>query len=214
MSRRADLCVSVAQLGLDLLSRAQAIGALAVRERQWELVRTIALQPVADHDPDYWGGWIFHAEVMAARANLLRSGAERPAGRNPLVLAQEHALRLASLRRDVVDDDALVTSLCRFDMLAAFSILGVPVGRSRDGAFLAYFASWYQERTDPIVVELIRGGAIRDTVFPHDDSALARAIEAVAANASHMTNAFTGWHGYEAPQIVDFLQRHAPSRSA
>lgn len=203
---RTDLGMAPAQARLETVSRILALGALAVRERQWRVARTLVARRVAAHDADYWDNWLFHGEVSAARGNLLNDPDNR-AGKSPLVIAQEHILRLGCLRPDVdATAEAIITSLCQFDIVYAFVALSTPSGK-RSGPFLANFGRWFAFRTDPIVVELINGGELRDVVFPDDDAELAGAIRSVAENARHFSGLVHGWSGYEAQQIHDFLAR-------
>lgn len=202
---RQDLGVHPAAVHLAVVTRVQAVGALAVRERDWSTARYLVQRPITQADAGYWGTWLFHGEVNAARANLLRDP-ERAAGKSPLVIAQEHIARLSDLRPDIAaDDEEVITSLCQFDILAAFATISFT---ERGDAFLAYFGQWYAQRSDPIVVELIRGGEIREIVFPDDDDTLAAAVRAIAYNASRMAMSINGWRGWSAPEIARFLEAH------
>lgn len=174
------LTIDVHDVRLRLATRAIACGALAVRESQWSVAKSLATVRPAAHDADYWQNWMFYAEVWAARSGLLND--DTRIGLSPLVLAQEHIVRLACLRPDVAaDDEQIITSLCQFDILAAFAALSTPGGK-RTGPFLAQFARWYAARTDPIVVRLVEGGNLRDAVYPEPDDSLANAIRAVGEN--------------------------------
>lgn len=207
---RADLGVEGAAVHLAVIARVQALGALAVRDRQWSMARYLVERQVADHDADYWATWLFHGEVSAARANLM-GDRERPSGKSPLVMAQEHIMRLGALRSDIAaDGDAVITSLCQFDILAAFVTLSVPNDK-RVAGFLAYFGEFWAHRTDPIVVQLIKGGELRAIVFPQDDKALAAAIRVVGYNASRMAMRTNGWDGWSAQPILNFLKDHPRS---
>lgn len=203
--QRVKLGIAAPDVRLRLVVRVLALGALATRERQWPTAKLLALQPVADYDASYWQNWLFHGKVSAARANLLNDGTGH--GKSPLVFAQEQISRLACLRPDLADgNEAIMTSLCQFDMLAAFAAEAAP--HSSDQSFLANFSQWFAARTDPVLVELIDGGDMRDTIFPHDDRMLADAARGVAYNASRMAHFIHGWHGYEDPRITAFLADH------
>lgn len=203
---RRDLGANPAAVQLAVITRAQALGALAVREQDWLTARYLASRPIASSDADYWGAWLFHGEVMASRAKLLRDDARQATGKSPLVIAQEHIVRLSELRPDIAaDDDAVMTSLCQFDILAAFVAIDVT---GRGDAFLAYFGQWFAHRSDPIVVELIRGGEVRNLIFPYDDDALAAALRHIAYNASRVTMSINGWSGWSAQEILRFLEAH------
>lgn len=209
-NNRGDLRVSAPEVHLAVVGRVLALGAMATRERSWRIIRAAAMQPVKDYDPDYWQNWLFHGKVSAARAGLLRDDARPNTGRSPLVIAQEHVLRLACLRPDVTaDDEAVLTSLCQFDMLAAFAALSSPEGK-RVGSFMPNYGEFFASRTDPVVVELIKRGELRDEIFPGSDTDLASAILSVGNGATRMADWLNGWQGYEAQPILDFLATHTP----
>jgi hypothetical protein len=206
-SHNPRLKIDAHDVRLAVITRAIACGALAVRERQWDVAHALATVPPAA-DPGYWQNWLFHGEVDAARAGRLEDAQFPRIGQSPLVFAQEHIVRMECLRPDVVaEDEQVVTSLCQFDILAGFAAVA---GTSRrfDPPYLAQFARWFAERTDPVVVEMIEGGPMRETFFPGDDEELAGALRALAHNASQMAGLIHGWHGYEDQRILDFLVKH------
>ena len=208
---RRDLRIDPADLRFRIVTRAFALGALLTRNKQWSDIRYISDVRVASHDADYWQNWLFHGDVMAARAGF-HQDEEGEGGResykSTLVFAQEHIARLPDLRPDVSPEDELVvTSLCQFSLLTSFVALSTPEGKST-GSFLAHFGRWFAGRTDPMVVALIDGGEIREEIYPHDDQSLSNAIRSVGANARAMSHLLHGWHGYEDPRIIEFLNTH------
>lgn len=203
-SERRDLGVHPAAVHLAVVTRVQALGALAVRERDWTTARYLVQRPITSADADYWGTWLFHGEVHAGRANLLHDN-NRDSSKSPLDFAQEHITRLSDLRPDIVDDDSITSSLCQFDILAAFATISYT---GRGNSFQAYFGRRYAHRSDPIVVELIRGGDIRQIIFADDDDALAAALRAVAFDARRAAAGMNGWQDFEAPEIRSFLDAH------
>lgn len=191
---------------LAVITRAMACGAAAVRERQFEVARALAMVPPAD-DPGYWQNWLFHGEVDAARAGLLADPAFPTGGQSPLVFAQEHIVRLACLRPDIgAEEELVLTSLCQFDMLAGFA--AIAESHRREPPYLAQFARWYATRTDPIVVEMIAGGPLREVFFPEGVEELAAALQVLAYNASRMAAPINGWRGFYDTRILRFLAEH------
>jgi hypothetical protein len=211
---RNDLSIPPAEVYLEIIGRVIGLGALAARERQWGIVRSIATQPTAAHDNDYWATRLFYRAAHASRANLLRDE-QRRQGKNLLVVAQEHVSRLECLRPDIGEDsDTLITSLCQFDILAAVAALSLDVGKSEGGSFfLLWSAEWFTSRTDPVVVELVTGGPTRQVFFPGTDDELAAALEDIAYNARHMAQGIHGWSGFAAQPILRFLAQHQQSDS-
>lgn len=108
---------SAERLFAEVLARARAVGALAVRLRHWSPLRHLMLHDVPDEDVSLFSGWFRYGDVWASRANLYRQDNNLiEGGRRPIRLAAEATVRLAALRPDgIVDEDALVTSICQFD---------------------------------------------------------------------------------------------------
>lgn len=210
---RRDLGTDPADLRFRVVTRSFALGALLTRNSQWSDVRYLSDVRVASHDADYWQNWLFHGDVMAARAGFHHEGDASPGRDNyksTLVFAQEHIARLGELRPDLSpDDEGVVTSLCQFSLLACFVALSTPEGKST-GSCLAHFGRWFAQRTDPVVVALINGGPIRDEIYPEDDQSLADAIRMIGENARGMSHMLHGWHGYEDRRILQFLTDHPP----
>jgi hypothetical protein len=211
---RSMLPISSDDLGLRVVTRIQALGAVATRESRWSTVRELVLQKPAVHDADYWQNWILHGEVMAARAGLLSDPRLGPAGKSPLSIAQEHVLRLSSLRPEVTDsDEAVVTSLCQFDLLDCLIASSAKADRNR-GAWLPNFARWSAERSDPAVVAVIEDADARSAIFPGSDQELADALCAIGEEARRFSFALGGWQGYTDPRIRKFLQQNPPTPPA
>lgn len=209
---RRDLRIAPDDLRFRIVTRVYALGALSVREERWADVRRLVAVRPKSHDGDYWQNWLFHADIAAARAGY-HDHAEVDQGKQPykstLLFAQEHIVRLPELRPDVaIDDEQIVTSLCQFSMLACFVAISEPKGK-KTGAFLAHFGRWFATRTDPIVVELIQGGPMRDAIFAGDNDELAAAIRGIASNAQAMAQSIHDWHGFEDPRIHEFLIQHS-----
>ncbi len=209
---RTMLPISPPDFGLRIVTRVQALGALVVRRAQWQTIPKLVLQRPKVHNSDYWQNWIRHALVMAARAGLLKDSQNEQAGLSPLLLAEEHIVRLPWLRQDLTREDAeIITSLCQFDLLYCLTAYaGDP--RHRLSEFLPSFARWYSHRTDPAVVAVIEDPAVREAVFPMSDQELADALRALAEQARMISFPFGGWTGYEDPRILAFLQVQPPSQ--
>jgi hypothetical protein len=194
-----------------IITRVQALGALAVRQKQWPTLREVVLQRPDVYQADYWQNWIRRAMVMAARAGVLHDPDDERAGISPLLIAQEHIVRLTWLRPGLSpDDDGIITNLCRFDLLYCLTAYGADPKR-RLGEFLPNFARWFSHRSDPAVVEVIEDPALRKAIFPYSDQELADALRLLGEQARMMSFPFGGWTGYEDPRITAFLQRFPPT---
>jgi hypothetical protein len=203
------------QLWLAVIERVLAIGALAVRRRDWAAVRDLALQaPRGEDHPNgriegYYGNWLRRALTQAARANLLSETHEdRQVAVSLLGRALAHATQLDCLRPDLAaDDDRLLSSICQFDLLAC--VAGISQGKIVGSAFFyPNFARYFSYRSEPAVRVLLHDSSARATLFPDDDQDLAEALRALDEQAQQEGWKFSGWMGFEDPLIKQFLQKH------
>ena len=132
---------SSADLWLQIITRVYAIGALAVRRRDWKAVKTLTLQKGSGRDFDYYTTWLRHALTESSRAGLLQSkDGQRQIELSLLQLAADHTERLPALRPDVTaGDEAILNSLAQFDLLSI--LVAVADDQSTDsGIFYTNFA--------------------------------------------------------------------------
>jgi hypothetical protein len=207
------------QLWLAVIERVLAVGALAVRRRDWTAVRDLALQaPRGEDHPNgriegHYGNWLRHALTQAARANLLYEIHQgRQVAISLLGRALAHASRLDWLRPDLAaDDDRLLSSICQFDLLAC--VAGISQGKRVGSAFFyPNFARYFASRSEPAVRALLDDPSARAALFPDDDQTLADVLRALDQQAQREGWAFSGWMGFEDPRIVRLLEEH-PTRS-
>jgi hypothetical protein len=208
------------QLWLAVIERVLAVGALAVRRRDWIAVRDLALQAPRGEDhangriEGYYGNWMRHALTQAARANLLsETHQDRQVVVSLLGRALAHATRLDCLRPDLAaDDDRLLSSICQFDLLAC--VAGIGQGKSSGSAFFyPNFARYFAHRSEPAVRALLDDPSARAALFPDDDQALADVLRVLDEQAQQEGWKFSGWMGFEDPTIVRFLEEHPPRGS-
>lgn len=196
---------------LDIIERIIALGALAVRRRNWPAVRRLATcqPPGYDFREGHYNNWIRHALTMAARSHLFRrTEQEREVEVSLLVLSQRVVDRLACLRPDLpAGEEAVLNSLCQFDLLAALAAIDVGGVRSR-AAFYPNFARFYSSRTEPAAEVLIEDGDARTALFHGDDEALASAFRTVDEAAHDEGFRYVGWDGFESSAVRSFLDRH------
>ena len=207
------------ELWLAVIERVIAVGALAVRRRDWTAVRDLTLQaPRGEDHPNgriegHYGNWVRHAFTWAARTNLLvedRDG--HKVAVSLLGRALDHAIRLECLRPDLLaDDDRLLSSICQFDLLAC--VAGIGQAGVLSSSFYPNFSRYFARRSEPAVRALLDDPAARAALFPQSDQDLAEVLRELDELARKEAWAFSGWDGFEDPHIVQFLQKH-PSSSA
>jgi hypothetical protein len=208
---RQDLKVRAQELWLEIITRVYSVGALAVRRRDWDAVKTLTLQVGSGHDFDWYTNWLRHALTEAARANLLQT---QQGGRqielSLLQLAANHVERVAALRPDVPDgDEAILNSLAQFDVLSILTVIAA--ARSlEDNSFYTNFARWNWSRSEPALVELLGDPDMRQRLFPLDDQFLADAIREVSRLAHSEGFRFAVFPGWRNEKLNAFLQANPP----
>jgi hypothetical protein len=201
---------SSARAGLEIITRVWALGSVPTRQRRWSPIRELVSHRPAAYGADHYTSWLFHGAVMAARADLLNDPKQPRRGVSVLLLAREHCVRLPPLRPDLRadDEDALMTSLCQFDLLACLVAIRMRIETAASGSYFAQFARWYAMRSDPAVIAVIEDGDARQHVFPYDDDQLALALLDIAHEARRMAAPISGWDGYSDERINRFIQDH------
>ncbi|MBM2821414.1 MAG: hypothetical protein HW413_160 [Thermoleophilia bacterium] len=204
------------RIWLEVIQRVFAVGALAVRLKNWPAVRTLTLQLPDRIDYGYEVNWLRHALTMSSRAQHLDHVEDgRTLYISLLTLARGHVERLDCMRPDGLEgeDDAIFTALAQFDVLS--NIVAIGDTDSIDAkVFYTNFARFRQERVEPIVTRLLSDDLMRQALFPLGDAKLAAALLAIAtmAHAEGMRyDGFMGW-GRGSP-VGGFIAKHAPSDS-
>lgn len=192
-----------------VIERVYALGALAVRLRNWHAVRVLALQRPERVD-EYYGSWLRWTVTMASRAqHLHEQQEERRVEVNLLTRARRVVERVECLRPDGADDDDVVTSLARFDLLAGLTVIGA-AGIRDDRVFYPNFAQFRQDRAQPAVEQLLEDGEMRQTLFPGTDEELARALDVVGMLAQSVGVRYDGFMSWEQTPVGDFIGEHVP----
>jgi hypothetical protein len=197
---------------LQLMTRLYALGALAVRRRQWAAVRTLTMQ-LPERLMDYETNWLRHAITMMSRAQHLQGQeGDRTVELSLLSLAQAQAARLECLRPDGIssEDEQLLTSLAQFDILTNIVAVADAPDASFGQTFYPNFARLRQDRVQPVVAELLGDGAMRDVLGVQDDTRLAVALRAVEGAASPEGIRYHGFRGWAYTPIGDFITEHLP----
>ncbi|GHF04184.1 hypothetical protein GCM10017786_42480 [Amycolatopsis deserti] len=193
-----------ARLWLDVITRVYALGALAVRLKDWAVVRSLAERRPQGAPFDYFGSWLRHALTMASRAYLFET--EDRAG----LLARAHNVvrGVAALRPDrAADDPAILTSLAQFDVYGAFVVIGTRGGADSQN-FYTNFARYYTQRSAPAFVTMVDDPEVRRVLFDGDDRLLAHAIAELDRMAQKEGFEYDGWSGIREPSVAGFVQRN------
>lgn len=202
------------QLWLQLLQRARAVGALAVRLGHWGAARRLIQHEVDAEGPRLWPSWFRHGDIMVTRAHLYRRENNVLEGhRAPLRLAVEQTVRLPALRPDgTTDEDVLVTSACQFD----FILNVVATWDARDArpieAALPYYAAWDGERVRPVATRLVSDDSLRTLLMPEATEAdlanMLRWLSDRAHKGSEGLGSWVFWDGFISGKVAAFLEKH------
>ncbi len=203
--------VSPPELWLGVIQRVMGVGGLAVREQQWGLVRSLAMQRPRGLDFRHYNNWIRHAVTMAARANLDRVEQDGQfVKRSFLASALEIVQAHECFRQDVYGShkDAALDSMCQFDALAC--VAAMVEGGHVDGAnFYPSFAAFDTERTEPIFVRLVSDSGIREAIAPITDRELELVLDRLSEVAQKEGTRFGGWWGFQDALLIEWLERAA-----
>lgn len=204
--RRSDLgqAVSAAHLWLMIIERVEAIGALAIRLEQWEILRPLILQTSDDRDMQRYASWIRHGLTAAANAGLFqRKEGDRTVYDSLIALARTHVDRLDCLRPDAgASDERIVSSLCQFDFLAVLAQMNVRA------SWYPSFARFYSARVEPMTLRLIQDQPPRQDIFPRSDRELAEALKEINEVSAREAFAYAGWMGFEDERVVQFINEN------
>lgn len=203
---------------LAIVERVMALGGLAVRQDNWEAVKTLAVQlPDVLIRGEYEVTWLRHAVTMASRAGHfeIEDDEGRPKSLSLIALARAVAARLRCLRPDLADaeSDELLTSIAQFDVLS--NVVAIGNAESISGrVFYTNFARLYQSRIQPIVERLLGDKPMRSTLFPGDDAQLAEALNVIGERATSEGWRFDGFEGWGHTPVGEFIQVNLPQASS
>ncbi|MFC4614749.1 helix-turn-helix domain-containing protein [Cellulomonas algicola] len=207
---------------------AMALGGLAVREEAWAFVGKLAMPPDLSPVREFEGSsryqsWIRHASTMASRAHLL-GAVDQPlpgalirfarvkAGELPLLADDVTGGASFELHGPILDQDAVLDSLCQFDFLwCTLALLADP---SHAGfQTLPGFATFYAHRTVPVIEQLVDRSSLRYELRTALEPEWANALIALDDVATRYGQSTVGWawsmHG--SPSVQQFIAEWGPT---
>ena len=133
--------------------------------------------------------------------------ANMPGVSTPVGLEKTARPRIVPLARGA-DPDDVMSSLCRFDLLACLVAIDA-AGSTDTRNWYTHFARFYTTRSEPAARGILTDNEMRAVLFHGKDDKLAEALRAVNELASSEAWSFAGWDGFEDPTIVRFLGKWA-----
>ncbi|WP_181282161.1 AlbA family DNA-binding domain-containing protein [Arthrobacter woluwensis] len=208
------LDVSDDETRLEFITRAYALGGLAVRLQQWQVVHDLVVRPYPRSGQGFvYSSWVRHGQVQASRAKLF------PEGKGGMMIsaARELLIEQYSMRPDIpdnmlpspgdmTDNDVLFNSLCQFDIL--YCMVVEAEGQHQGGAYPAA-ASMNQERANPAFEVVATSETARAQMFPtSDDDKIAQAMKEVFTLAKDQSHNFGGWWWSLPQEAQQFITSH------
>ncbi len=183
----------------EVLMHLYAVGAVLVQEKQWEnLGVLVRLTPISTHN-GYWKSLLRKAEVMIARAELLKD--EEGARSGVIEAAKPVAAHVFDLLGDGQPRD-LTNLLVEFDVYRGIA----NAGKDENDKLGAYtnFALYYSARAEPAFLTLLDDAVARAALFDGTDAQLAAVYQHMNSAATREAFAYNGWDGFENPRLVSF----------
>lgn len=205
------------RLRLEIIKRVAAVGAYAVRRRDWVAVRKVVLQRGAGRDftDGFYTNWIRHGQTMAAREGLLAQvddqGRRTEVGLLSFVLGTATRLRCLTpdLPSDVgPEDDRLIDSVVQFDAFGMLTVLAHAPG-DRDFPYYPNFAGFYWHRFEPSLAELIGDPVMRNALHPGTDEELRADLRQMLEWAQQEGRRLAGGGPLTNQRLLRFLQGDA-----
>lgn len=210
-----DAGTDLTEKRLAVVVRLYTLGSLAVRLGDWEVIRSIVVRPAKIHplDNEYvHSSWIRHGHVEAARAGLTQ---DDDTGGYLISASRRMLAAQPAMRPDISDgaapdvgnpgpDDALINSLCQFDIL--YCLLVLTEGQTSVKSMYPSSAAFDESRADPALVTITGNAAVRTTLFPGStDAEIAGAIYNLIRRTMREAFNFGGrWWG-PPPSVQAFL---------
>ncbi|MGE3193761.1 MAG: ATP-binding protein [Microbacteriaceae bacterium] len=183
----------------EVLMHLYALGAVLVQEKQWEnLAALVRLTPISTHN-GYWTSLLRKAEVMVARAELLKD--EEGTRSGVIEAAKPVAAHLFDLLGDGQARD-LTNLLVEFDVYRGIANAGKDEN-DRLGAY-TNFALYHSARAEPAFLTLLDDPVARTALFDGTDDQLSAVYRHMNSAAIREAFAYNGWDGFENPRLVSF----------
>jgi hypothetical protein len=172
-----------------------------VQEKHWENLATLVrLTPISTHN-GYWKSLFRKAEVMIARAELLKD--EEGTRSGVIEAAKPAAAHLFALLGDGQPRD-LTNLLVEFDVYRGIA----NAGRDENDKLGSYtnFALYHSARAEPAFLNVLDDHAARAALFDGSDDQLAAVYRRMNSAADREAFAYDGWDGFADPRLVSFAE--------
>lgn len=187
----------------EVMIRVYSLGALLVYGEHWEQARSLILQEV-DWEDEYYrlSFWSRYFIIMVSRAEELKENGWVVSAINYI----DSRPWLSS--SFMTDKDEITNSVIHFDFLQCVYVLAYP----REGGFAAPypgFTMFYQRRVESLLLKLISGGRLRDTLASVSDEELADILSSIVELTFRVPNTHGNWgRQWSDERIRQFIKDH------
>lgn len=194
--------IPTARVLVTVVQRIFILGAYGVKRKRFEPLTTLVLQR-PDIDDDYYY-WLTHAGVMAARAELTEAFRGRSMVGPMSDVVRERPEFFALFDENM---DNVVNAMCQFDFLQCLLISHATGNPDQS---YPNFGGYWNERTLPLVRELVTGGPARKALGSITDQELAQLLNRLDQFAGREFFRVNGWRPQHwiYPEITAFLERN------
>jgi len=184
----------------EIMKRVYALGAILLKTQNYSLLPILIRQKI-DWD-NYWANrfWAKHAFTMSARKRSLTTDS-----------LCRISLDYIENKKYVLDQfeniQEAINLICQYDFIQC-------IHAKKENNYIddcwPSFKVFYNERAEPIILNLIRNGESRKSVPQMDDKELARIIKELDEYLENKFFPYNGWctNCWKKQEIKDFLQKH------
>jgi hypothetical protein len=189
------------KLLVDVVHRVFLLGAAATKLKRFECVRALALgQPIEEQPGTYW---IRHSVTMAARGEFEQAFKGKSLIGPASEFVRERPVFFGFFEENL---DTVVNYMCEFDFL---NCVATVAAENDIHACYPNFGGFFDYRTMPIVLDLVRAGASRSVIPGVDEPTLAGILRELDSVTRNVFFTVAGWLGY-APEVYEFIKGHSP----
>lgn len=214
LCRRAEKSDSIT-LGLsktwvwqEVMIRVYSLGALLVYREHWEEARSLILQEV-DWEDEYHrlSFWSRYFIIMVSQAGELKENGWVV----PAINYIDSRPWLSNLFMS--DKDEITNSVIHFDFLQCVYVLAYP-HEKRFALPYPGFTMFYQRRVEPLLLKLISGGRLRDTLAGVSDETLANILNNIVELTFSASGHYGNWgRQWSDERIRQFIKTHQTKES-
>ena len=191
----------------EVMIRVYSLGALLVYREHWEQARSLILQEV-DWDEYYrLSFWSRYFIIMVSQAGELKENGWVV----PAINYIDSRPWLSNLFMS--DKDEITDSVIHFDFLQCVYVLAYP-HEKRSAMPYPGFTMFYQRRVEPLLLKLISGGRLRDTLASVSDEMLANIINNIVELTFRVPGNYGNWgRQWSDERIRQFIKTHQTKES-